>query len=179
MTDAMASAPYYTTLAFWADIASFSGLVAGGFALFLTFLTWMRAGSIQQHLASSHNMHLLAARANDYIKQLRKVSKEIADLMKCKENDFIARFTQILSECKEICRSVRNKANVDREDSGQVHTRYFVSLIELDRYIDKVNELLSSCPENDFRQELQSFLGLVARFQHEIDQIEKDRKESI
>lgn len=179
MTDVATPALYYTTLAFWADLASFAGLTAGCLALWLTFLTWRKAGSIQQQLAISHNKHLFAVRANSYIKQLRKVSKEIADLMKCDGGEFLPRFTQVLSECKEICRSVRNKVDINTNATRRDYVWHFVSLTELDDYIDRVNELLSSCPENDFRQELQSFLGLVARFQHEIDQIEKDRKESI
>lgn len=163
----------FANLSFWADISAFLGLAAAIVGLVMTVLTWCRAGSIQNVLKRSHDKHLLAARTADYITRLQDISERITGMMRYNsEVRLRPAFTKALAESRAIGTSIKNKTKENNADS-------FKSLNVLVDFIDDCLDRLPSLSVGEIHGDLQKFLLYIDQLQHEIDQNEKDRKESL
>jgi hypothetical protein len=158
---------FFALCTYWSFIAELTSIVG----LIVAIWTLKRTGSIKRTLEKSYYKNLLTVRTSDYIKDLRKIAKEITELINSQKYDQ-ATHINLLSKSKSICRSIKEKIDISKSPP-------LTSLDILDSFIEKTLKKLKYVSYKDTLENIQEFLTNVSDLSNELDQMQKDRQEGL
>jgi hypothetical protein len=95
---------FFALCTYWSFIAELTSIVG----LIVAIWTLKRTGSIKRTLEKSYNEHLLVVRTSDYIKELRKIAKEITELINSRKYDQ-ATYINLLSKADQYVGQSKGK----------------------------------------------------------------------